>query len=558
MMRIQTVSALEKVLPRADVRLPESSGVCLSGARYAFQVVVRTERPVRRCRLTWQSPVPVLLRAETYTTALFTCNAWHDDYIIGEGEAIFPDALLPYASEEFSLAAGVNHTFWVTVPAGTLSGTHDLVFCTENAEDAEDACECRYTLTVLSGEPAESDLIVTKWIHSDCIAEACGVAPFEEAFYTAFGNYVRAAVRSGQTMAYIPMFTPPLDTAVGGERLTVQSVGVTETGDGYRFDFTRFDRLIVICREAGIRYFELSHLFTQWGAEKCPKIMVTRPDGSEYRRFGWDTPSDGEDYTAFLAAFLPVLADHVRELGIFDVTYLHLSDEPSGAHLERYICLYETVKRYAGGLPTMDALSNFAFAERGVPDLPVVEAGHVKPFVEHQVPCLLYYACTTDRNNLPNIFINMPHLRVRVLGIALYMTGAKGFLHWGFNFYHTALSLRRIDPYRSCDGGETFPAGDPFVVYPDGGLGVYSSVRNEIFALAMQDYRLLITAERRLGREGVLALLRRHGFRALTDYTRAESDFDALQQELVAAIAEAGARGTDERNACKTESDLLD
>ena len=63
MIKIQTVSALEKMLPRADVRLPETGGVCLSGAMYAFQVIVRTDRPVRRCRLTVESPVPVSLTA---------------------------------------------------------------------------------------------------------------------------------------------------------------------------------------------------------------------------------------------------------------------------------------------------------------------------------------------------------------------------------------------------------------------------------------------------------------------------------------------------------------
>ena len=141
MIKIQTVSALEKVLPRAAARLSETEGVCLSGEMYAFQVVVCTTEPVRRCRLTWESPVSVLLTAETYTTSFFTCNAGHDDYIIGEGEAVFPDALLPYASEEFSLAAGVNHTFWVKIPAGTPGGVHELRFRAENTENAGDACE---------------------------------------------------------------------------------------------------------------------------------------------------------------------------------------------------------------------------------------------------------------------------------------------------------------------------------------------------------------------------------------------------------------------------------
>lgn len=134
MIKIQTVSALEKMLPRADVRLPETGGVCLSGAMYAFQVIVRTDRLVRRCLLTVESPVPVSLTAELYTTSFFTDNAWHDDYVIGAGQSVFPDALLPYASEEFSLAAGVNHTFWVKIPAGTPVGSHEFVFRAENPE----------------------------------------------------------------------------------------------------------------------------------------------------------------------------------------------------------------------------------------------------------------------------------------------------------------------------------------------------------------------------------------------------------------------------------------
>ena len=54
----------------------------------------------------------------------------------------------------------------------------------------------------------------------------------------------------------------------------------------------------------------------------------------------------------------------------------------------------------------------------------------------------------------------------------------------------------------------------------------------------MQDYRLLLTGDRLFGRAWVLSLLHRHGFRSLTDYTHAESDFDALLLELNTAIAE--------------------
>lgn len=538
-MELMTVSALEKVLPFRPVRLARTGGKKLAGEDYAFQVVLRVTEPVQRCRLTWDGGLGVSVARERYTTSLYTRNPGHDDYVIGADEAVFPDALIPYASEEFSLGTGVHHTFWVTVRAddSVVPGTYDLTFTAEDLSKPGEGAQCAFHLTVLSGSLAENDLIVTKWIHGDCIAEANRVPVFGEAFYTAFRAHIRAAVASGQTMAYLPLFTPPLDTAVGGERMTVQSVSVTRTDAGYTFGFQRFDRLVAICREEGIRYFELSHLFTQWGAEACPKIEVTRPDGTVETAFGWGVASDSAAYTAFLAAFLPALTAHLSALGIKDRTYLHLSDEPDARHITRYVALHRTVKQYAAGLKTMDALSEYRFAEAGAPDLPAVIEGSEGEFMRHGTPFLLYYCCYPNGKRYPNIFMNHPLLRVRILGAMLYLTGARGFLHWGFNFYHNALSRQVLDPFVSCDGLETFPAGDPFVVYPDGALGVYSSVRQEVFAAAIGDYRLLKRCEEMLGRDGVLALLRRHGILSLTEYPTDEGAFEALRDELLTLAA---------------------
>lgn len=543
MIELKTVSAMEKVLPFSEVRTVRTQGAKLAGENYAFQVTVRATSPVQRCRLTWEGSTVMSVARERYVTSLYTRNPGHDDDIIGARETVFPDPLIPYHSEEFSLGTGVNHTFWVSIPADATvrPGAYDLTFTAEDLSAPENSARGVYRLAVLPGAPAENDLIVTKWIHCDCIAEANGVAVFSEAFYTAFRAHIRAAVGTGQTMAYIPLFTPPLDTAVGGERMTVQSVGVTRGAGGYTFDFTRFDRLIAICREEGIRYFEMSHLFTQWGAAACPKIEVTGPDGKTEKAFGWEVAADSEAYRAFLADFLPVLAAHLTALGIKDNTYLHLSDEPDEAHVAHYVALHRMVKEYAGDIKTMDALSKYRFVEAGAPDLPAVIEGSEAEFMQNGAPFLLYYCCYPNSRRYPNIFLNLPHLRVRVLGVMLYLTGAKGFLHWGFNFYHNALSRKVLDPFVSCDGLETFPAGDPFVVYPDGALGVYSSVRQEVFAAAITDYRLCKKCEETLGREGTLSLLRRHGILSLTEYPAEVEAFEELQAELL-AVASSGAR----------------
>ena len=49
----------------------------------------------------------------------------------------------------------------------------------------------------------------------------------------------------------------------------------------------------------GVKYFEIAHFFTQWGAGHAPKVMATTETGYE-RIFGWDTDATGEEYTAFI------------------------------------------------------------------------------------------------------------------------------------------------------------------------------------------------------------------------------------------------------------------
>ena len=58
-----------------------------------------------------------------------------------------------------------------------------------------------------------------------------------------------------------------------------------------------------MCDRVGIKYFEISHLFTQWGVKAAPKVMAT-VDGEYKQIFGWDTVSTSDEYRAFLRQFL--------------------------------------------------------------------------------------------------------------------------------------------------------------------------------------------------------------------------------------------------------------
>ena len=127
------------------------------------------------------------------------------------------------------------------------------------------------------------------------LADIYGIEVFSDEYFEVMRSFITEAAKTGMNMILLPAFTPALDTPIGGERKTVQLVGIKVTDNGYEFDFSRLRRWIDMCRRCGIEYYEISHLFTQWGACHAPKIVADV--GGEIRRiFGWDTDSCGEEY----------------------------------------------------------------------------------------------------------------------------------------------------------------------------------------------------------------------------------------------------------------------
>jgi hypothetical protein len=102
-------------------------------------------------------------------------------------------------------------------------------------------------------------MIHTEWFHTDCLATYYDVEVFSEEHWERIKQYVENAVKHGINMLLTPIFTPPLDTAIGGERPTVQLVDVEVTGKHtYRFVFDKLDRWIKLCNDKGVQYFEFA------------------------------------------------------------------------------------------------------------------------------------------------------------------------------------------------------------------------------------------------------------------------------------------------------------
>lgn len=399
-----------------------------------------------------------------------------------------------------------------------------------SGENGKTLGQCEYTLAVLDAELSEDDFPVTHWMHYDAIANYYHIEPWSEDYYGKLGSFIEHAVSHGINILYVPLFTPPLDTYVGGERLDVQLIGVTRKSGKYSFDLSALDTFLDFALKRGVKYFEMCHLATQWGAAHCPKIMATTENGYE-RIFGWDTSSIGEDYLAFLRQCLDAVDRLLRKKGIAERIYFHISDEPNEDNIARYKEVYEAIRPIVKNYKLMDAVGEVG---RDIIDVPVVSTSYIDGKCGENE--FAYYCCTQCKEYVSNRFMNMPSARNRILGCQLWLNKAKGFLHWGFNFYNDGLSHRSIDPFCVTDAGGHFPAGDSFVVYP-GEHGALDSLRLEVFYDSLQDRKLLNALEKRYGREKIEKLLADEGVQGWKTYPHASKWQIGLHKKLRKMLA---------------------
>lgn len=73
--------------------------------------------------------------------------------------------------------------------------------------------------------PAQ-ELTYALFVHGDCIANYYNMEVFSEECWSMFEKFVKISTKYGSNMLMMPVMTPPFDTQIGGERLTVQLVDI--------------------------------------------------------------------------------------------------------------------------------------------------------------------------------------------------------------------------------------------------------------------------------------------------------------------------------------------
>ena len=522
MFKTKLVSSLEKPFlnSRIEDYRPFAFTRMMKNQRLSFQLLhtmAGYDAPYRAMVALKIEGIPAdALRAVTARTVELVPVAYpiypeiRDDNYLSKEPGLYPDWLQPlHYGGMISVMKNQLRAVWIELdPKGCLeAGTYEITVSLVAGENT--VASEKVAVEIVNAELPPQTMKVTQWFHCDCLANYYNCEAWSERHWQIVENFASTARRNGINLLLTPLFTPALDTAVGGERTTVQLLDVTVTDGEYTFGFDKLDRWIDMCDRVGIEFFEISHFFTQWGAGHAPKVMATvdRADGtSEYKRiFGWDTDATGEAYTRFLRTLVPAFLAHMKERGDDQRCLFHISDEPNVSQLEQYKKSKAVVADLLEGYTIMDALSEYEFYCEGVVTTPIPSNNSIEPFIAGNVPNLWTYYCCGQCVDVSNRLIAMPNWRNRSIGMQFYKYDIAGFLQWGYNFYNNMHSVNTIDPYAETSGEYWVPAGDPFSVYPAQDGTAYESTRILVFYEALQDCRAMKLCESFYGKERVIA-----------------------------------------------------
>ena len=553
-LKMKMVSSLEKCFynDTLESKKEKNSFIMFRNERLSFQVMYRADlteevgdiRRWNRVRLGGALAKYAKVRLVSNVLNMYPTYAKNPggEFITTEPGA-YPDLIRPLVyPKAVSLPHEQTHALWIDIelPEGFEAGSYDITVAILHEKTKKQLGKVKGTVRVVDAELPRQELIHTEWFYTDCIAQHYHVKPFSEKHWKLIESYMRTATKNGINMVLTPVFTPELDTYVGGERLTTQLVDIElAEKDKYAFDFKKLHRWIDLAVACGYEYFEIPHFFTQWGAKAAPKIIV-KVNGKNKKLFGWHSDSMGEEYATFLSQFIPALLAEFKKRGLDKKCFFHVSDEPHMEHLEHYTRCKNLIGQYLEGYPIIDALSDFEFYRTGALQKPAPHTRGMMPFIEAKVPGLWTYYCGGGKGGVSDRSIAMPSARTRALGVQLYYYDIEGFLHWGYNFYNTCHSYNQVDPFGYPDGSYFTPSGDCFLVYPGTDGTAWESLRLNALREAVDDIRALRLYESKFGKDAAHKLVLEGTDGELT-FTHYPSDPDyilGLREKIALAFCE--------------------
>jgi hypothetical protein len=422
---------------------------------------------------------------------------------VGNVPGLVPDPLFPDPTAHVGPAA--NGTFWITlsIPADSKVGDREIKvrltvedtfrfpgWTREKAVSVQLLVRVDVRPLVLE---KRKDFPATNWISADSIWEYYKIEPFSERFWQLADAYIKNLTDHNVDTIYSPIFNARHEILKRpAQLLRVRRIA----DDKYEFDFSDVRRWIGLARKHGAEHVEWAHFFTPAPTSgRYPQRIFERWNGLGPLLWPPEISAVSPTYRKFLEQFLPRFKSVLDDEKVLGRSFFHCADEPDGdVQMADYRKARGMLRELAPWLKVIDAMSEPRFATEGLCEMSIPSIATAHLFREAECPAWVYFCCGPRGRFLQRLH-DTPLAKLRMAGWLFYKLDAKGFLHWGHNYWFKFCTSEIADPFQDPAVGAWpgLPYGDPFVVYP-GPDGPIDSIRWEVFAESLQDYAVLQSA----------------------------------------------------------------
>lgn len=429
-----------------------------------------------------------------------------------------PDVLLPHKSIE--LPPNTTQPIWLTffVPPNTPPGKYKgKVILKISLSDVE----IGISLNVFPFNlPKKSHLWLTNWFMHWKLPNVYKVELWSEDFWRIVRNYARNMAEHRQNVILTPVLS-----------LTK----IKKEDNRFHFDFSLLDKWVKIFQEEGvIGRIEGGHLGgREGGVWEAKEFVLSGYTILENGQEKWipEVKVSSPEAEQFLSQFLPALQRHLEERGWLDIYMQHLADEPIDVNAESYKQFASYIRKYAPKIRIIEA--NLTTKIAGSIDIwvPILSEFHQNLSFYQNRPKneeVWFYTCLAPTGKYPNRFLDYSLLKVRLLHWINWLYNAKGFLHWGLNYWSDK-PFEDVEP-------SGLPPGDCCIIYP-GEEGPLDSLRWEMLRQGMEDYEYLWLLEDVSGNREKGEELCRQIIKDINDYEKNLRKLAKIRRAIAEEIA---------------------
>ena len=393
------------------------------------------------------------------------------------------------------IADNVSCGLWLTVhiPQDAVPGTYKgTVEVTAGGKTRT----CTYKVKVLDRvlpSPAEWSFHLDLWQNPYAVARVHNVELWSEEHFAVLRPYMLKLANGGQKAITATLIDRPWD----GQTYDPFGSMVTwiKKADGtWIYDFTIFDRWVEFMMSCGIDKEITCFSMIPW------KLSFRYYDQATHSHKYIDCAPGDEAYATFWGGMLSAFAEHLKEKGWFDRTFISM-DERSLQQMQAAIAV---IKEYAPGMKISMAGNYHPEIEPEIFDycLDIFAYGAYTPELlaarRAQGKVSTYYTCCSAE--YPNLFTFSSPADAEFIALEALAKDLDGYLRWAYNSW-------TVTPEND-SRFTAWPAGDTYVIYPFS----ISSIRWERLVQGIQQfekYKILLAEAETTGNTSRVRTLKR-------------------------------------------------